>query len=232
MKTSGLNATRNSRGGCKNYRGRLTSLHSSASINQPCWRFLCCSGVRSVIHWRRDHRITHKTTAGSHAALPRAHPWGCSGARPTCTAAAGIDPPLRKSNATESQDSSVQGVGTGLAQSKQPLWDLHGALKCPGPTPRVRTQQNPTLNQQKKQGRYPSSYPGSRGEESTGLSGAVLPLHKADQACSQITPRWNQLHGEREGVRAARLQPPPQPLCHRSLSKEPKARAALIKPRF
>lgn len=114
----------------------------------------------------------------------------------------------------------------------QPLWDLHGALKCPGPTPRMRTQQNPTLNHQKKQRRYPSSHPGSRGEESTGLSGAVLPLHEGDQACSQITPRWNQLYGEREGVRAAGLQPPPQPLCHRALSKEPKARAALIKPRF
>lgn len=200
MKTSGMNATRNSRGGCKNYRGRLTSLHSSASINQPCWHFLCCSGVRSVIHWRRDHKITHKTTAGSHAALPRAHPWGCSGARPTCTAAAGIDPPLRKSNVTESQDSSVQGVGTGLAQSKQPLWDLHGALKCPGPTPRVRTQQNPTLNQQKKQGRYPSSYPGSRGEESTGLSGAVLPPPQSRPGVQPDHPQVEPITwGERRG---------------------------------
>lgn len=87
-----------------------------------------------------------------------------------------------------------------LMNSNMPLWDLHGALKCPGPTPRVRTQQNPTLNQQKKQGRYPSSYPGSRGEESTGLSGAVLPPPQSRPGVQPDHPQVEPITwGERRG---------------------------------
>lgn len=65
-----------------------------------------------------------------------------------------------------------------------------------------------------------------------GLSSAGLPLDKGEQACSQITPRWNRLHRGEKGSEPLGCSFHRMPLRHRSLSKEPKARTSLTKPCF